>query len=85
MWVEETWGGAGGGFLDFCCRKKPPMRGRVDRGRVRKELRRRARPGTLRRACWRRGGRAGRWIESWAFFVLLVWAGLGREYAWSAL
>lgn len=36
MWVEETCGGAGGGFLDFCCRKKPPMRGRVDRGRVRK-------------------------------------------------
>lgn len=81
MWVEETWGGAGGGFLDFCCRKKPPVRGRVDRGRVRKG----AEKESEARDSWRRGGRAGRWIESWAFFVLLVWAGLGREYAWSAL
>lgn len=30
------WMGVGGGFLDFCCRKKPPVRGRADRGRVRK-------------------------------------------------
>lgn len=24
----------GDGFLDFCCRKKPPVRGRAERGRV---------------------------------------------------
>lgn len=29
------WAGVGGGFLDFCCRKKPAVRGRADRGRVR--------------------------------------------------
>lgn len=28
-WVE-----VGDGFLDFCCRKKPPVRGRAERGRV---------------------------------------------------
>lgn len=77
------WVGVGGGFLDFCCRKKPPVRGRAERGRVSKG----AAKESLARdsanpASRRRGGRAGRRIESWAFFVLFVWAGLGREYAY---
>lgn len=38
--------GVGGGFLDFGCRKKPPVRGRAERGRVSKGAARRAWPGT---------------------------------------
>jgi hypothetical protein len=62
------------------------MRGRADRGRARKGAEKeKERPGTPGRASWRGGGRAGRWIESWAFFVLFVWAGLGHESTSSAL
>ena len=54
-------GNVGGGFLDFCCRKKPPVGGRAARGRA-KEGRGRGEgweegPGLLKAEGGGRGGR----------------------------
>ena len=75
----------GGGFLDFCCRKKPPVggregsRGRAREGRGRREGWKEGRGSSRPRGAGR-GGRGGR-----AVFVWLWWAGAGpreRERAW---